>query len=243
MLKSYGFLCDCDMCREPTGRKLCPPCVSQQGSAGGGVSVFLGARGGNRLCPCCVEPAAMAAPCIICDHLAPAEHTARLERARAAGDASRDLREVVAVSGEGLLHESHHLLFSWLTSSRKTCQMRRRRPCLWRVAVSVGLIWTRFGPAVTAMKHCCRLMDMALPPSMEKAIYYIWGNWPCAPGTSTWRDNASAAHQMSCSASGQRSPLSSSCWLWLRTLPLHGRNSERTSEDDDDDDDDDEMEY
>ena len=240
LLKSYGFVCDCDMCRGADRKKAysCPSCYSK-GQAGViclNSPLHAAAQKGS-------DGTSLAAPCMLCDHTAPSEHVARcLQREQELLDAPPEtFEEVLAAGQEGLLHESHHLLFSVSDILARDLSDEAQRQALFVESGGVTGVSMEevFGPAVVAMRHCCRLMDMVLPlVSMEKVLYYdrLGQLAVCAGRIDLAKQAFGSAHQMSCCASGQRSPLS------LKLLAL-AENTPTTRAELRGHFDDDEMEY
>ena len=216
--ESYGFTCVCPSCSGfDRKRAYCCPACSIQGSTG---VVCLQSNG---ISGC---------PCLVCNEIPAPDHIEKcLQREKLLLEAPPETFEAaLQVGQEGLLHESHHLLFAVSDIVAKDLAEEAKRRALFLEngkGLAFGLssgggMSELFDPALVVMKHCCKLLDMVLPlVSPEKVIYHdrLGQLAVCAGHKDIAKQAFGSAYQMSCWANGKDSPTSKQLYLLAEKTP------------------------
>ena len=217
--ESYGFICECSLCTNFDRKRAyaCPECA-KQGRAGV-VCLLPGGRSGS--------------PCLVCSKSPSASHIAKcLQRELSLLEEPPETFDAALLAGdEGLLHESHHLLFAVTDIVAKDVAEEAKRRAMFLEGgegATVDLTHQQkgmadlFNPALTIMQHCCKLLDMVLPlVSPEKVIYHdrLGQLAVCAGNQEVARQAFGSAYQMSCWANGKDSPTSKQLLLLAEHTP------------------------
>jgi len=192
---SYGFVCSCRLCLGPDRKRAfwCQTCASQQREG-----IF------------CPDASILSGewPCLVCGTIVEAAHRdACLEReAFILANQPQSVAEIEAAGKEGLLHESHHLLFSAISDLAMASADEAKRQC----SQVDSVLWpSLFAEPLAAFGVCCRLMEQALPAvHREKCIYLdrLGQIAVCAGSRAIAVDAYGRAYQMSCLAGGRETP-------------------------------------